>query len=103
MQTTAEGEAKAADVAAAHLTKQLTQMQKLLTSRQKDAGKLETVGIDSATPPCNRHLVRPQESVRLEAWWLCQMVLPQSWLCHALSRLDQAVLVVRSARFALLK
>ena len=43
MQTTAEGEAKAADVAAAHLTRQLAQMQKLLTTKQKDAGKLQTV------------------------------------------------------------
>ena len=45
VQTTAEGEAKAADVASTHLTKQLTQMQKLLTSRQKDAGKLEKVSL----------------------------------------------------------
>lgn len=43
MQTTAEGEAKAADVAAAHLTKQLAQTQKALASKQKDAGKLEKV------------------------------------------------------------
>lgn len=45
VQTTAEGEAKAADVAAAHLTKQLAQTQKALASKQKDAGKLEKVSL----------------------------------------------------------
>ncbi len=43
LQTTAEGEAKAADVAAKHLAKQLADTQKALAAKQSSAGKLQQV------------------------------------------------------------
>ena len=53
-QTTAEGEAKAADVAARHLAKQLADTRKALAAKQSSACKLQQV--------CRLHLAGLTES-----------------------------------------